>query len=633
MKYNYIDKNKKQQIIEIDNKLSNIVNKAKSDFEVSRDYIKDYEFFIWRESLKSYHLSVKDRQIALWTDNWRANISVWLVRAFTDILVASLNDKPLNFQVKWINKEGFKNASNIKKTLDYISDVTWFHSQIKKSMRDWLITWNIVFRVWYKEIRKKETYYTLLWDETFEEIIENEEANLPYATNVSIFNVFPDPYDWPLRYITERQVISYENFIKSYGWTIRWKTNQSPLWNEEFLQLLTINNNWADKQDYWDIVKQIHKFKNSDYKTLDTYNAPDSSSSNSFTSENIWDNTSITDWLLEVKTTWYNNRLVIIVNNYPVYVWSNPYGFIPYIYKASNDTEYRFGEWIWYWLIDIEKVSNSSTSNYIDSVRSVANPTLVVEKNLLIDEEALEDWTPWSILYTEDNRGGNVAYALDKWKATDFWLSSQMKEIWVFLTWVSEYNMWGSARERTATWALAVAESAQKRLSPYVSSFLDSISMVAEMWMKLVKKYWIEEQLIYILDEDGQQFWESIKNSDLTGWVNITLQAEWMYWVNQSLELNKLIDMYNLLAPSWFVNANEVAKEIVKKNWFSPDKFITNPWEWVKPDNHQDILGETNQTMIPWKNKSENDAENIWNEVWQAVTPNTDLGNWGKWQQ
>jgi len=39
-------------------------------------------------------------------------------------------------------------------------------------------------------------------------------------------------------------------------------------------------------------------------------------------------------------------------------------------------------------------------------------------------------------------------------------------------------------------------------MSPYVSNFLDAISIVAQMWLKLVKKYWTKEQLIYILDDE-----------------------------------------------------------------------------------------------------------------------------------
>gem|GEM_PF-6496317 len=39
-------------------------------------------------------------------------------------------------------------------------------------------------------------------------------------------------------------------------------------------------------------------------------------------------------------------------------------------------------------------------------------------------------------------------------------------------------------------------------MSPYISTFLDSISIVAQMWLIMVKKYWSTEQFIYVLDEE-----------------------------------------------------------------------------------------------------------------------------------
>jgi len=42
----------------------------------------------------------------------------------------------------------------------------------------------------------------------------------------------------------------------------------------------------------------------------------------------------------------------------------------------------------------IEDVANSFINNYFDSARAIANPTLVVNKNLMINDEELEDGTP-----------------------------------------------------------------------------------------------------------------------------------------------------------------------------------------------------------------------------------------------
>jgi len=195
------------------------------------------------------------------------------------------------------------------------------------------------------------------------------------------------------------------------------------------------------------------------------------------------------------------------------------------------------------------------------------------------------------------------------------------------ITGISEYDLWQAARERTATWALAVSQSSQKRLSPYVSNFLDSISIVAQMWLKLVKKYWWAEQMIYILDSEGQQTWEAIKKSWLMGWVNISLEAEWIFWTNEELKHKKLIELYNTLSPSGFFQSPEMAKEIMKSWWFSPSRFITEPGEWVKPDNAAEIIAWNNQTSIPWVNSTLSDM------LWAAASPNADLWNKGQWNQ
>jgi len=626
--YTILDKSKQIITVELDDTNSALVVQAESDFNKAKEYIFSREYYIWREWFKLYHLSTKDRKEAIWED-WKSNLASWLTRWFVDIMVSSLQDKPLSFWVKWINKKWFDNSTKIKDVLDYVSDRTNFHTQIKQAYKSWLITWNIAFRVWFKDIKKQEKYYDVIWWEVIEEIIENDEIKIPYAEEVSVFDLFPDPYTWNLRYITERQVLSYEQFIAVYGGLIRDTDNKSKFKNDKFLETLLLNWDLADKQDYWDIVEQIHKWINSDFKEWDSYEKPKNTSA---ASTLTWDDKELTKSLIEVKATWYKTRLIITANWYPVYIWKNPYWFIPYVYKASDNSKVRFGEWIPYVVWDIDKVKTSSTNSVVDWVRSIANPTIVAQKNLLINEYELEDWTPWGVLYTEDNRNWNAIYALDKWRVTDFGLWNVMTEMWTFKTWVSEYNMWVAAHERTASWALAVVQSSEKRLSPYISAFLDSISIVAEMWLKLIKKYWTDKQMIYILDEDWKQVWEELKKKDIMWGVNITLQAEWMVWVNEALRANKLQDLFNTLAPSWFVNADKIAKELIKTNGFNPDKFMTAPWQWVKPDNAEQIANQTAQTWLPWKNKP-TEAQDLWNQAWQAVTPNSDLGNKWQWQQ
>lgn len=627
--YSYIDIDKNRMEINLDDKDSSLVIQAEKDFETSHKHIRNEEFFIWRAALKSYHLSTYDREVALWSAKWKQNITIWLIRSFVDIMVASLNEKPLAFIWTAINKKWFENKEKIIKTLNYISDVSWFHKELKNTMANWLIIWEIAMRVWYMKTLNKETYISIADWLFIEEEVEVEEKNYPYATNVSIFNLFPDPYSWKLRYVTERDVVSYDTFIETFWSTIRSKKNRSPFKDNDFLPLLTINPNSAVFDDYWNIVNQIHEKVNKKFEELDKFDLPWTVKWNTASWSKIDEDTNVIEGLIEYKATWYQWRLIILANNYPVYIWENPYWFIPYVIKAANQTKARFWEWIPYMLKWLEDVWNSFVNNYFDSARAVANPTLVVQKNLMINEHELEDWTPWGILYTEDNLNGNAVYRLDKWWVRDFNIMWLINQIASQITWISEYDLWQAARERTATWALAVTQSSQKRLSPYVSNFLGAISIVAQMWMKLIKKYWSAKEMIYVLDDEWEQTWEDIKKTDLMWWVNISLEAEWIFWVNEELKHKKLIELYNTLAPSWFNDSPEMAREIIKTAWYSPSRFITEPWEWVKPDNADDIIANNNQTELPWKNRS--DAELLWDWLWAAATPNVDLWNWGQW--
>jgi len=84
--------------------------------------------------------------------------------------------------------------------------------------------------------------------------------------------------------------------------------------------------------------------------------------------------------------------------------------------------------------------------------------------------------------------------------------------------------------------------------------------------------------------------------------------------------------MYQTLAPSWFIQSPELAKEIIKKSWFDASKFITEPWQWVVPENMQDNPEDWAAPALPqwwWATDISNILKNITN-------PQTDL--WNNWQ-
>ena len=63
--------------------------------------------------------------------------------------------------------------------------------------------------------------------------------------------------------------------------------------------------------------------------------------------------------------------------------------------------------------------------------------------------------------------------------------------------------MGGSTKERTATGALSVSQSASRRLSPFMQNFVSFISRIAKKWLILQKINWTDAQWITINGKDG----------------------------------------------------------------------------------------------------------------------------------
>lgn len=65
-----------------------------------------------------------------------------------------------------------------------------------------------------------------------------------------------------------------------------------------------------------------------------------------------------------------------------------------------------------------------------------------------------------------------------------------------YISGASEYNLGISARERTATGANATTQSSQKRLSPFMSAFVEAVTEIATMWLRLMQDNWTQEKYL-----------------------------------------------------------------------------------------------------------------------------------------
>jgi hypothetical protein len=149
------------------------------------------------------------------------------------------------------------------------------------------------------------------------------------------------------------------------------------------------------------------------------------------------------------------------------------------------------------------------------------------------------------------------------------------------------------------------------------------MSIVAQMWLSLIKKKWTSKEWIYILDEDWNQIESELNNKDLLWAINISLQAEWLFGSTNELELQKLMDVYRELAPSGYFKSPELAKEIIKKAWFVPSRFIIET-EQLKPDNSEQLWAMNAQTS--------NIPQTVWQMAAEAHSPQPNYWNWWEWK-
>lgn len=154
------------------------------------------------------------------------------------------------------------------------------------------------------------------------------------------------------------------------------------------------------------------------------------------------------------------------------------------------------------------------------------------------------------ITVQESQYGHNAIQRLDKGGITDFNIMSMTDAMGQTISGVSEYDQGIAARERTATGALAVSQSSSKRISPFVGTFVDCMSEVAQMWLTLIIKNWTAPQMVSVTDETGRTTLTKLRNKDLLGRVNISLEMNGMFGGMNELRYKKLMETYNALSGS-----------------------------------------------------------------------------------
>ena len=586
---------------------------ANNKYELSKKYIFDYWYHIWNKNFKDYYLFSWDR--AAHIKSWQSNVVYWLVRSTIDNYISFASEKPLGYKVTATNPIWFKNIKNVQNVLSCTADKTLFNREIQSELIEALITWNYCFKTVYVKNKQTEKAISLVDDILEEYEFDTWVNNTPKTVWVDIFKVFPDVYPWELRYITERDVVSHEKFVTNFKTLIDSKKNKLK-WKidlEKILKFLSINENWNNTEDFWRVRTEVFRNINNELASEDTLPSLKTETNTKSWAVTLDQDSELTKWLIEYKCYTDTSKIVLIANNYPLYIWENPFRKINYHYGNAYHTKSRFSEWIAYLLRELEKLGTSFLNTLVDWVRAVNTPNFIAPSDLFIDPKQVEKWDPWDIWYTDWDRSWEFR-RVEKWWISDFGMLWTIDNRWQVVSWVSDYNAWVSSKERVATAVASLVESTNRRILTFLKKFSHTISDIWYFQLFLCRKNWTKPQWWYTMEEWEQMEWETpISWRDLAGWFNISLETEWLLSVNKETEINKLLSMYDKFAWSWIINSSNLVSDVFRFGWLDPNKYVVNQDVTIPSDKINKTLTEntpmeTTPTELPTELPAEADT-------------------------
>ncbi len=114
--------------------------------------------------------------------------------------------------------------------------------------------------------------------------------------------------------------------------------NKSPL-AKDITPVLPVNDNGADKNNYNSAREQVHRDYNIKFRSTDIQNYDTNGKYIDETNETR-NNADVTKDMIEYKYYTTDDKMVLIANNYPVYIGDNIFGFIPFEIISATDAQY-----------------------------------------------------------------------------------------------------------------------------------------------------------------------------------------------------------------------------------------------------------------------------------------------------
>lgn len=640
LSYNYRDsKNVNHKIDITDTILVEQIKEATDDYEVAKSVIMDTYYPNWRAGFKMYHLSTIDRESHI--NKWQLNAAIGTVRSTIDVFTSTLTENPIVPNAVGLNEEGQSNAESIRRALAFCCDVENFQSESKAIMKNGLKMGMFISEIGIVSKKTPKKYITWYEDENGKmlpketEFTKDDLDGVPYMRMVSPFSCFPDPYNKNKpRFFVRRYLLTNKDFTLQFHNLIDSDHNESPL--KVMKDYVQFNDNGADFGDYDDIIFQIHKEKANNIRKRDVYvdknhiSRPDNNMFGTG-SERLTKRKDI-----EVLFYVREDIIIITANNYPVYVGKNSYGFIPFEIQSTTDQSRGLDcEGVNYLIWEIASLEDAFTNLLMDDVRRAINPPLIAIKGSFLDEESVESAWPWELIWAEANAPAHPIRPLELNRVTDYGILNIIQNVTMRLTGISEYNMGIAARERTATGAASVAQSSQKRLSPFLDSYVSFISRVLYKMLQLMKQEWTDEKFVSIsglppIIKDGEEKF-TLKNIDLQGSVKISLQLDSIFSAIEEFKYKKLIEVYREFRWTGIVKEDQVAREIFRSQGLTPSNYVpdTAP-EQTDPNwafNPADLLEQEENLETPNQMENNTPANLMGQDLQQMVNPQLTNGS------
>lgn len=611
------------------------VEAARTSYVTSKNYVDRLFLNLWNYALKAYWLCGVDRERKL-TLKDKANVMAGITAESIDIMASYLVDNPLRFKATALEGTPVEKASKVEDMVFFCSDRTKFQTTLRNGLIEGLIVGSVPLKTAY--VVEGELTTTVMRDGQPEKISKKGYSG-PTTYFVDPFNVFPDFFPTRsfdgrkrLRCCTERGVCDKASFDVMFKDLIASAENESPFKGDAdaLAMVETSETGNVCRDDFGWTRMSILEFFNRQCRAQDGF-ASDANKSVEQRSTvpssfgNMGQDSELTKGLGEWKLTEWNDKMVLLRNGFPVYVGANKKGWISVNVIPYKDTGFVFGMPLAVSLKGAEEVATSFQSGFVDNARASINKANLVDKNLILNPDQYQNGIEPGQNIVVDNVTGNKSVRdamvpLERGRPEDFGVVDSMRALAQRLTGVSEYNSGVASRERVATAVSALVESLLRRLGPYLKNAADTVSEVAEKWVSLLRSNWTENTVGYVKDENGNQLSKTFDPKDLDGNFLFTLETEGMVNVNNEMALKKIVDLYNVLAPSGMTDASEFAKHVLRKGGL-PSSLVVKPNVTLPANSSALSRATTSSPGRPAEGVANPELQDIANEMGQAVNP------------